>query len=355
MAPMYISGRYNEYKVISLDKLLEKDLKSEPIIEGVLDRRESLEICGKGGVGKSVLSLNIGLYLACPHICSSLLSNEGPPYSLFGLWSIPKSVKTLFIQSENSSRATIARAEKIFSGNPKFREGADKIFMPIDNNDEIIISGPLTDSQFQDAVMNLITSCSIDVVIIDPLISFHDKDENDNARMRESLNCLTEIMTKTRVATIIIHHVGKNNTNNEGRGASSIGDWAHNIMLVDNIYVHKGETGIAPALRVTHTKSRNHELTPEFALIRDENLIYRRCSSGEKEESHEKELKGVVAALQALGGKTDTQAELVESVVKIVGCKTSKAKELITGASVKKLIMPVQGGKTIGYRLSENV
>ncbi|HNQ85699.1 MAG TPA: AAA family ATPase [Deltaproteobacteria bacterium] len=344
------------HKSISLRNLMEKDYPNDPIIKDLLDRGESLIICGKSGIGKSVITLNIALYVACPEIRSSHLSKEGPP-ALFDQWSIPKSIKVLFIQSENSARATKARAEKMCLGNPLFKEGLDKIIMPLDDDNEIIINGVLTDPTFQDKIFRLIVDNSIDLLIIDPLISFHNGNENDNMKMRESLDCLSRIISKTKTACIVIHHVGKYGSKNDvfsGRGASAIGDWAHNIMIVEEgkDYISLGEDKLAKPLVITHTKSRNHDQVNEFAIARDKNLIFKRCPLGQKEEAHESNVKEVVDALRALGGKVDKQQALIEYLEKSKGIGRTSAQNLVREACKKELIIPTKdGGKKVGYKL----
>jgi len=52
------------YRITSLEDLLKEAFPYEPIVEGLINRRESLLICGKSGIGKSVLTLNLALYMA---------------------------------------------------------------------------------------------------------------------------------------------------------------------------------------------------------------------------------------------------------------------------------------------------
>jgi RecA-family ATPase len=243
------------------------------------------------------------------------------------------------------------------SGNPQFREGFDKIIMPLDENEEIITNGVLTDPTFQSKISSLIRDNSIDLLILDPLISFHNGNENDNMKMRESLDCLTKIISKTKTACIVIHHVGKYGSKNEvfsGRGASAIGDWAHNIMIVEEgkEYITVGEGKFAKPLMITHTKSRNHDQVKEFAIARDKNLIFKRCPLNQKEEAHESNVKEVVDALKALGGKVDKQQTLIEYLEKTKNIGRTSAQNLVREACKKELIIPTKdGGKKVGYKL----
>jgi len=251
------------HKIISYKNLLTMELEVEPIIEGLLDRCESLLICGAAGIGKSILTTNLALYLACPKISSSLLSVEEAPL-LFDYWQVPKPTKTLFLQSENSARATKARIEKMIAGNPLFLEGVDLITTPIDRNNEILIRGAFTTDAFRDDVIALIKESKADVVFIDPLISFHEGNENDNGQMRTCLDVVTEISVQTRVATVVVHHVGKSKKSKDifaARGASAIGDWAHNIMVATALLGVKGK--MPPSLKMVSMPKKFVHFLPE--------------------------------------------------------------------------------------------
>ena len=69
-----------------------------------------------------------------------------------------------------------------------------------------------------------------DVVIADPLSSFHQCNENDNVLMRSVLDRFTHISRVTNTTMIISHHYGKPQKGRDEayrfRGAASIKDWA---------------------------------------------------------------------------------------------------------------------------------
>ena len=58
-------------------------------------------------------------------------------------------------------------------------------------------------------MVNAIKTHQADAFFIDPLISFHSENENDNGRMRWVLDFVTEIMRKTGAGAGILHHFGE--------------------------------------------------------------------------------------------------------------------------------------------------
>jgi RecA-family ATPase len=81
----------------------------------------------------------------------------------------------------------------------------------------------------------LVLVLSLRLLVLDPLISYHSKNENDNAEMRKTLDALTRLCEDTNAAVLVVHHAGKAGTGGGARGASAITDWASNIMSLDPI------------------------------------------------------------------------------------------------------------------------
>lgn len=111
-------------------------------------------------------------------------------------------------------------------------------------------------------MIQLIQITQADILILDPLISYVTGDENDNAEMRRSLDCLTDIQDRTGTASIVVHHLGKAAASGKfndvfsGRGASAIGDWAANILT----FKKEKQEGSEMTIEVLHHKARNFEL-----------------------------------------------------------------------------------------------
>jgi predicted ATP-dependent serine protease len=320
------------FSIITARDIKETAREEVPVIKGLLAEAENLEIVGPSGIGKSLLTLNIALNLGMP----------STDKSLWGIFNIPNQFKTLFIQSENSLLGIKKRLGLILKGDPRYEPAMDKLIFPHINGD-CRTSGNVTDPHFQHFLKEMIYATDSKVVVVDPLISFHHANENDNAEMRKYLDTLTRISIETRTSLILIHHVGKASSGavGGGRGASSIGDWADNVLSL--------EPGKDNMLKVTHQKSRHFRTHPQFYLERTGTLDFKRVTP---ESDDEGEI--VKEALEALDGEAETQDMLADKMVEM-GCSSkSKAKRWIKKAENSGLVGEVRNGKAVGYSLKQD-
>jgi hypothetical protein len=319
------------FSIITGQDIRETAREDEPVIKGLLMEQENLEIVGPSGIGKSLITLNIALNLGMPS------ANK----SLWGTFKIPGQCKTLFIQSENSLFGIKNRLGLIVKGNPDYEAALDKLIFPNINGD-CRTSGNVTDPQFQHFLKEMIYATDSKVVVVDPLISFHHANENDNAEMRKYLDTLTSIGIETRTSLILIHHMGKSASSaiGGGRGASAIGDWADNVLSL--------EPGKDNTVKVSHQKSRHFSKHPDFCLERTGNLDFKRVTPDFDDES---EL--VRTALEGLDGEAETQERLAEKMVEM-GCSSiSKAIRLVGKAEEAEVIEKVRQGKALVIKLKE--
>ena len=195
----------------------------------------------------------------------------------------------------------------------------------------------------------MIDQAGAEVVIIDPLSSYHGQpNESDNAMMRQSLDQLTILCDRVRCTPIVVHHAGKAGTDNEvfgGRGASSIGDWAANILLLDKHKRDKGEL----LIKVTHQKARNFETVPDFYLRRTKELQFHL----EDLVSHKKqEIEAVVNILKQVGGSCEGQNNFTSLIAANQGWSQGKCKAVIKAAVQAKMIQEVKEKHLYIYKLS---
>lgn len=280
---------------VSAADFMKVEIVLTPLIDGLLNERESLLVCGPSGLGKSVLTLNMAL--AC---------GLGGDAGLWGKFPLVRPLRTLFIQSENSAAGTQARLRKIIQAMPEMAPALDNIVMPRD----IRMTGELTDDDFQRRIVDACRRFCVDLLVLDPLISFHGQDENDNAAMRRSLDCLTAICDQANVGTIVVHHVGKNTLENgvfAGRGASAIGDWAANILLMKPVEIDGERSNV---IELQHQKARNFEAAKPFFLERRPDLSMVRTDDPKKRGKNGSQAQAVVEALQELGGKVGKKSDL---------------------------------------------
>lgn len=319
-------------KIISGADLLATDLgPDDPIIPGLLGEKESLLVTGSSGIGKSVFTSNLALVLGKPPLIPGL----------WGLFPIPKPVSTVFIQSENGIRANQRRLQKIIQGAPYLRQGADRLFFPMVKND-IRLVGDLQAPEFQETLKEIIETTQARLLCVDPLISYHWQNENDNAEMRKSLDCLTMLCDETGASCLVVHHVGKNGLG--ARGASAIEDWAANILALEEVTM-AGKT----FMQVTHRKARNYGKTGQFFLQRTADLQLLRADPQEVAG-----VSDVVEIVKAAGGSVEKQADLIRLVVNKLKCCEKTARSAIGKTQSMGQIEEFRTGKLKGYRLPDS-
>jgi RecA-family ATPase len=225
------------------------------------------------------------------------------------------------------------------------RKGAKNVFTVQTKNDCRIV-GNLTDKKFQQFLIDSLLSVDARVLILDPLISYHGEDENDNAAMRRSLDCLSMVCDRANAAVILCHHYNRQNLT---RGAASIRDWADNMLLMD----FEKKTGNSTILKMTHDKARNYEQQPDFYLERTSDLQFLRC---EKPGKQAEQVEAVITVLEKMGGQVDNQNQLKNKVMVELNCKEATARRAINEAlEMRKIIVKLGTGRgnPTGYKLPE--
>ena len=321
-------------EIVSLESIANTKIESNPVIDGLIDEKESLILSAGSGTGKSLLMTYISLALGNP-----------PQNGLWGLFDIPNTVKSLIVQSENSINAFNKRLNKVFNACPEMKVGAKNVFTLKVGND-CRLAGSLTDQDFQKLLIDSLLSVGAGNLILDPLISYHGEDENDNAGMRRSLDCLSLICDQANVSVMLCHHYNRQNLT---RGAASIRDWASNMLLMD----FEKRIGDSIILKITHDKARNYEQQPDFYLERTPDLQFLRC---EKPGKQSKRVEAVIAALIAMGGYVENQAPLKNAVMVELNCSEATARRAINEALEMKKVTIIPGtgkGNPNAYKLSE--
>jgi KaiC/GvpD/RAD55 family RecA-like ATPase len=319
---------------MSAEELVQKQIKEEYLIKGLLEKQGSLLIIGQTGIKKSMLTLHMALTLATRH----------KDNRLWGIFELPpKRIRTLFIQSENGISATQKRINLMVKSNPDLRNGMRRLFFP-DGINDCRITGDLRTESFREKIKALIFKTKARLIVVDPLISFNYADENNNTEVRKVLNTLTEICDITKVACIVVHHMGKSSSNDvfSGRGASAIADWANDILILS-----KADKEGQKRIKINHAKSRNFIPALPFTLEAPDNLSFRRIESA----APEKDFQIVIDTLTELGGEVEDQGTFKEELVKCGVSSKSTALRLINKAVAAGLIEEDKNGRNIGYHL----
>ena len=296
------------FEVSNLESLSLETYEDRPLIDGLLDEGENLLIAGAGGAGKSLLAVNLALTLGCPpSTCGGKVWNQ---------FAVSRPLRSLLVQSEVTNKGLNKRLKKMLEEEPLLRAGAKNVIIPRwGATHDCRISGDLEDAAFQRSMVDMCREAKADVLIIDPLVSFNQRDEN-KAEMRKPLDALTGIADGAGVTPILIHHLGKHDAETS-RGHSAIEDWAANILILQKQRDDHGEATI----KVTHRKSRNFELQEPFYLARTRGLNFQRAkapiSEGVQKEATMEEIReeifSVVKKL-ALQGEFKTKRELANIV-----------------------------------------
>ncbi len=317
--------------IISGLDLISADLGHDnPVIVKLLGEKESLLLTGASGIGKSLFVNNVALVLGDP-----------PLTGLWGMFPIPKAVSSIFVQSENSAKATQRRLKMIMEGAPYLRGGIERIFYPM-IKDDIRLIGDLQEHDFQERLKEIIAATRAGLLILDPLISYHWKDENSNSDMRKTLDCLTLISEDSGAACLVVHHVGKNGMS--ARGASAIEDWAANILALEEVTRHD-----KTFIQATHKKSRNFDRVQPFFLERTRYL--------ELLKADPQEVAGVIDVLEALkdaGGEVNKKSEFIELVVGRMNCSEVTARRAIAKAQTSGLVVEIKTGRKKAFKLANS-
>jgi len=80
-----------------------------------------------------------------------------------------------------------------------------------------------------------IQSCKPDVVIYDPLVWFHSKDENDNSQMQRVMEKIIGLQEQYGHSSIIVHHMSKPGETRAGDDANSLRGASSVFGAVDSV------------------------------------------------------------------------------------------------------------------------
>jgi len=303
----------------------------DPLIDGLLDVGDSCLVTGSTGLGKSLTIDAMALAVAAGK-------------KLFDRFPISEKHNVLLFQSENSMRAKKTRLSAMVDSfknradHQDYIKALDRIFTGMIGQDPRV-AGDILDPAFAQDLTDAIQATGADLLILDPLISYHAQDENDNGGMRKVLDRLTQI-TGEKTAVILTHHHGKgtHEGQNQARGASAILDWARGILTLTR---QKHET--KKLIRVDHTKAGNFQNAPSFLLEVDGPCVFPVEADVLVPPSR------AVEILQSIGGRTDTKNAFVEAITSQCDVSRRTAQEGIDRAADMGLIRAIKNGRVYTY------
>lgn len=320
-----------DFASITIDTLLDTEYELSPAIisRGVLHDKENLLLAGEGGVGKSMLRLELAIHLAMG-------------WSWLDYFDIPKPKRVLICQYENSERTEKIRLQLMMKGMEIIRmpKGCIQWVKRIrENRPDVTLKSGV------ERMHEIVAESNPDVVIYDCLTNLHSAPENDNVRMRNVMDVFSDINNAYDCATVMIHHFGKPydgvGTKYRVRGASAITDWADCVLT----YSHKPHRSRTLRL-LENTKMRNAKELQTLLLERNGNFLTRIV-----EDDTIVTPEQVGRVLETLGGEVPKQKHLIDAICVEADCSEKTARIYIKEALERKKIISFKEGRSRGYRM----
>lgn len=301
------------------------------ICEGLIPRRGVTLLTGEGGIGKSFLSLDLAYSVAGG---DKFLHNfdcvQGP---------------VLMIDLENDEASIARRVQKITVGRRESKETIDDIPVYVVKKGDLENAAlHIDEERGKAALRNAIESYCPSLLIIDPLVAIHGKDENDNLAMRQVVMLLQEIARNNNLGVVLIHHPRKRGMFNDPgqmiRGASDLRNAVDSHLFVRKV---SKEQAI-----VEHDKSRHATPVPKFTIEMKDNdagtATYIRYTGGTT-ESLEKEALARESLLNILLEAGECRrSELISKAENEGVAKSTTERALKSLLSEGKVIQPVDRG-----------
>ena len=226
-----------------------------PLYFGMYPGRVTLLI-GETGAGKSSLLYNIAVHAA---LCETLYG-----------FNFLNSGKVLYIDPENSGNyrdgeldgglcgAKLERIGKGCPANLTFHDGR-----------ALDLSKP----SHMEHLKDLICAGRYTLVILDPIANlFNTKDENSNGEAAQHGKALTALSRETGACIVAVHHTGKQEGGNYGRGASA----RLGAADVGMVFRARGESGDLDDTYTSNTRQRNDIC--RFQIVKDRPGWFGPCS-----------------------------------------------------------------------------
>jgi replicative DNA helicase len=320
------NGNQSTHYFISANDLITRELSPPPEIigEGIMPQGSGVFLTGDSGIGKSLLTLELAVKLS-----------RGVE-----LWGLPvkRAVKVLIVQAENPDHSMQFRLKRIMSG-LSISQAPRLFFTPSD------LRLNLSQPKDRNILIDLISRTEAELVILDPLISYHATPENDNSQMRSFLDSLTDISRSSRAAWLLVHHHGRpQDGESRYRGASAIKDWADSFLTL----THKTSRE-RTLLELAFVKIRHGAGRPPLILERDQNFIH-----FPSQEDGLCPPSLVMTALERLGKQCAGITPLVREIMNMTACSERTAYNGINAAIGRGVTVHEQGRKKV-YSLQRAV
>jgi hypothetical protein len=299
---MTATKRTSKNSPIGIDEVLRTEIKEDPpiLINGVLPAGGGMILGGESEVGKSLMRVEWSVLLA-------------GGLSIYGM-KTPHAQTVLIFQTENTIKQEQFRTKRIMQGHG-IESCHNRIFYA-----RAIRKPSLLSDKFLDHAEQQIKESKATVVWWDPLVSFHNRNENDNVAMRNVLDAITYLNRKTGAASIIIHHFGQPTAKKQDeiplryrlRGASAIRDWADTIIT---LRATGKPDNPGPGRMLDYIKIRNGPQRAPVYLERDKFFVH-----GVVPENRKVPLQLIKEIVREKGREISSQNDLIKIVRDRVDC-----------------------------------
>lgn len=309
--------------VLSLGDLLRINPKPPVCLvePGLLPEQGILFCGGEPKVGKSLLISNLALALAA-----------GSPRAGF---TVPSARKVLICQFELPTEQFAAR---LWLMRQALGPGADDNLFIDTRSAGHLLSSTSGLNHFIAAAR----AASADVIVLDPLYSAHDQDENDTRAMAALCQTLLRLRDATRAALIVVHHirksVGRHEIGSAFRGSSALHAVGDSYMLL---------TRPSPQLNTVELRFQFRYAAPQSPMLLNLDPVSLWFASSDQppqscEPRRKVETNDVHKALAAIGSAAGYN-ELRYQIMTMTTCSKRTAQLAITRACDEKVVLRNNG------------
>lgn len=309
--------------VLSLAQLMEQQPSTTPcwIEPGLLPAQGILFVGGEPKIGKSILVANLAFSLAAG------LNRTG--------FSIPTPRRVLICQFELPLPQFVSRLALM---RRSLGAAADQNLFVDTRATGHLLSAPQGLQHFLTAARE----AAAEVIILDPLYSTHDQDENDTRAMAALCQALLRLRDVSKAALTVVHHVRKSINRHEigsaFRGSSALHAVGDSYLLATRPSTQLTNLELRFEFRYAAPQPpRLLELNPHTLWFSSTGPVPAKAAPGRKVESTD-----VSQALASRGGQLRYN-QLREEIMQRTKCSKRTAQLAITQASQQGLILQGDG------------
>ncbi|KQC08229.1 MAG: hypothetical protein APR62_05195 [Smithella sp. SDB] len=287
------------------------DIKIEWIIENILPKQSIILLHGRGGIGKTWLSLQIGEAVSNGNILLGHATQQTPVY---------------YIDMENSFPVLVERVKKLNIKQMLFWHNSNEIPPPKIDSDEW--------SVYKD---NLPPG----LLIIDTLRAFQSLDENDSKHMAEVMSRL-KIMRDKGFTILLLHHTPKSNERTY-KGSTAIFDLCDHVLSIHSIKRPdmEDEDDEFGKYRWFGTKDKTRYVPYHMSLMFDPDKGFVEVKGPDIDDSEK--IKLVITKYIADNDRPPTQSEAIDTITRETEISKSCAQKLL-GQGEKVFWISTKGG-----------